>query len=358
MGTNCQNLPQAHTLLKLIKQCVLLAAPGMAILGEAIVAPSEIMKYFGDGMYKAKECDFAYNATLMALQWDALATGKTRIMRHAQGALLAKPEGTSWISYTRCHDDIGLGFSDHDIRLAGFEPFFHRKFLQDYYAGLYPGSPAKGELFSVNPRTNDARISGSLASLCGLEKAISEKNENAVRVSIDKVLLMQAHSFFIGGLPMLFYGDETGYTNDYTYRDDPGKSYDNRWMHRPMIDWNKNDLIHYPGSVESMIFDGTKKIAGIRKKLHAFSDHKNITWLPDEDIHLSAFLRFDAHQKIFCLFNFGLTPVYVSWYIVKPYLKQGDVLLDHWTGNELKVGSDQEHFMIPGYGMMIGEHRD
>ncbi|MEO5581560.1 MAG: alpha-amylase family glycosyl hydrolase, partial [Saprospiraceae bacterium] len=108
-GTNCQNLPQAHTLLQLIKQCVLLAAPGMAILGEAIVATAEIIKYFGNG---TNECDFAYNATLMALQWDALATGKTRIMRHAQWELLTKPRGTSWISYTRCHDDIGLGFSD------------------------------------------------------------------------------------------------------------------------------------------------------------------------------------------------------------------------------------------------------
>ncbi|MEP7323174.1 MAG: alpha-amylase family glycosyl hydrolase [Saprospiraceae bacterium] len=355
-GTNCQNLPQAHTLLKLIKQCVLMAAPGMAILGEAIVAPSEIMKYFGDG-FSANECDFAYNATLMALQWDALATGKTRVMRHAQRELLSKPEGTSWISYTRCHDDIGMGFSDDHIRYAGFEPFYHRKYLQDYFSGLYAGSPASGDLFSVNPRTNDARISGSLASLCGLEKAIKTHNENAIRVSIDKILFMQAHSFFIGGLPMLFYGDEVGYTNDYSYLDDPAKSYDNRWMHRPVIDWNKNSLRNNPGTVEYMIFNGIKKIASIRKKLPAFSDHKNITWLPDEDIHLSAFLRYDAHQKIFCLFNFSSSPLYISWYIVKVFLKVGDLVLDHWTGTEFKVGSDQEHFMIPAYGMIIGENK-
>ena len=49
LGTTCQNLPQAHTLLRLIKQCVQVAAPGMALLGEAIVAPAEIMKYFGTG---------------------------------------------------------------------------------------------------------------------------------------------------------------------------------------------------------------------------------------------------------------------------------------------------------------------
>jgi amylosucrase len=83
-GTACQNLPMAHTLLQLIKQAVQIATPGMALLGEAIVAPNEIMKYFGTGDKEAQECDFAYNATHMALQWDALATGDTKVMLAAQ----------------------------------------------------------------------------------------------------------------------------------------------------------------------------------------------------------------------------------------------------------------------------------
>jgi amylosucrase len=217
LGTTCQNLPQAHALLRLIKQCVQVAAPGMALLGEAIVAPREIMKYFGTGLYTAKECDFAYNATHMALQWDALATGDTRVMLAAQHEILQKPYGTSWITYTRCHDDIGLGYDDYMIQHAGYNSFEHRRFLKNYYSDNYPGTLAKGALFSVNPKTNDARISGSLASLCGLEKAIMVNDEKAIDYSIRKILLMQAHSFFIGGIPMLFYGDEAGYTNDYSY---------------------------------------------------------------------------------------------------------------------------------------------
>ena len=175
-GTACQNLPLAHTLLRLIKQCVLIATPGMALLGEAIVAPKEIMKYFGTGLYTGKECDFAYNATHMALQWDMLATGDTRVMLAAQHEILQKPYGTSWITYTRCHDDIGLGYDDYMIQYAGYNPYEHRKFLKEYYSGARPGSPATGALFSYNPKTGDARISGSLASLCGLEKAINEKD--------------------------------------------------------------------------------------------------------------------------------------------------------------------------------------
>ena len=166
LGTTCQNLPQAHTLLRLIKQCVQVASPGMALLGEAIVAPKEIMKYFGTNNYTARECDFAYNATHMALQWDMLATGDTKVMLAAQHELLQKPYGTSWITYTRCHDDIGLGYDDIMIEQAGYNSYAHRKYLKEYYSGVHPGSPAIGALFSSNPKTGDARISGSLASLC------------------------------------------------------------------------------------------------------------------------------------------------------------------------------------------------
>ena len=209
-GTSCQNLPEAHTILRLIKLCTEVATPGMALLGEAIVSPKEIMNYFGKGNYAAKECDFAYNATQMASQWDALATGNTKIMLAAQNIILQKPYGTSWITYTRCHDDIGLGYDDYMIEQAGFNPYEHRKFLKNYYSGNFDGSPARGALFSFNPKTGDARISGTLASLCGLEQAIDDNNKDAITTSIHKILLMQSLSFFIGGLPMLFYGDESG----------------------------------------------------------------------------------------------------------------------------------------------------
>ncbi len=169
-GTTCQNLPQAHTLLQLIKQCVQVATPGMAILGEAIVAPKEIMKYFGTGRYTAEECDFAYNATQMALQWDALATGDIRVMMAAQREISGKPFGTSWITYTRSHDDIGLGYEDYMIEEPGWNAFRHRNFLKDYFAEIFPGSPASGALFSSNPKTGDARISGHSRRCAALKK--------------------------------------------------------------------------------------------------------------------------------------------------------------------------------------------
>ena len=355
LGTSCQNLPLAHTVLQLIKQCVQVATPGMALLGEAIVAPKEIMKYFGTGLYTAKECDFAYNATHMALQWDALATGDTKVMLAAQHEILQKPLGTSWITYTRCHDDIGLGYDDDMIRHGGFNAYEHRKFIKNYYSGMHEGSPARGALFSVNPKTQDARISGSLASLCGLEKAIDEKDEKAVELSIKKIMLMQAHSFFIGGIPMLFYGDEVGYTNDYSYLNDPAKSYDNRWMHRPVIDWKKNEKINDKGTVEQKVFSATQQLIAIRKKLEVVSDYKNLTWLPPHNIHIAGYLRTHNGKKLYCIFNFSAAPAYLTWFAFKQHGPVSAKLFDHWSNKHYHVGNDSEYFILEPYSFYLLE---
>jgi amylosucrase len=353
LGTTCQNLPQAHTLLQLLKQCLQVAAPGVALLGEAIVAPREIMKYFGEGLYSGRECDFAYHATQMALQWDALATGDTRVMLAAQPLLLQKPKGASWITYTRCHDDIGLGYDDSMIAAAGFNSYEHRKFLKEYYAGSLPGSPATGALFSVNPKTQDARISGSLASLCGLEKAQKEGSQTAREMAIRKILLLQAQSFFIGGIPVLFYGDEQGYTNDYSYLNDPGKSYDNRWMHRPVIDWKKWEADENADG--KSIFVATQRLIQIRKKLPAIADTGNLSWLTPHNIHVAGFIRENADQQVYCLFNFNPQSAYLTWYAFKEKGKSVMRLYDHWTEQTITVGSDHDYFILKPYGFHILE---
>jgi amylosucrase len=355
LGTSCQNLPKAHTILRLIKQAVQVATPGMALLGEAIVAPKEIMKYFGTGLYTARECDFAYNATHMALQWDALATGDTKVMLAAQHEILQKPFGTSWITYTRCHDDIGLGYDDYMIHQSGYNAYEHRKFLKEYYSGIRAGSPARGALFSVNPKTQDARISGSLASLCGLEKAIDENNEVAIALSVQKILMMQAHSFFVGGIPMLFYGDEAGYTNDYSYRSDPGKSYDNRWMHRPVIDWKKNARVTQEGTIEQKVFSGTQRLIRIRKKLTVVSDHKNLTWLQPHNIHVAGYLRTYNDNKLYGIFNFTGEPAFLTWFAFKQHGEPPGKLYDHWKEEEHQAGFDNEYLIIEPYGFYLME---
>ena len=353
IGTTCQNLPQAHTLLRLIRMCVEVATPGMALLGEAIVAPAEIMKYFGSGRYEARECNFAYNATQMALLWDALATSDTRLLLNAQDLLRQKPVGASWITYTRCHDDIGLGYDDAMIAAVGFDPFEHRRFIKDYYSGAYDGSQAKGALFAANPKTGDARISGSLASLCGLESALDAANEKAIGNSIRKILLMQAFSMFSGGLPMLFYGDEMGYTNDYSYLKDPAKSYDNRWMHRPVIDWQKNEQRHAAATAEAEVFSGTQKLIALRKQLPVLRDESNIVFAGGHNRNSVLFCRYNAVSRVFFVFNFSDRDAWLTWYAFREAGCTALTLHELWEGKEYAVGADEEYLVVQPYRFMV-----
>ena len=356
-GTSSQNLQEAHVILQIIKACIQLATPGMALLAEAIVAPVEIMKYFGTGVYETKECDLAYNATQMALQWDALATGDIRIMLLAQENLLKKPFGTTWITYTRCHDDIGLGYDDNMIVNAGYDPYEHRKFLKDYYSGNYQGSTATGSLFSVNDKNGDARISGSLASLCGLEKALENIDRHAFETAVGKIMLMQAQSFFIGGIPMMFYGDEQGYINDYSYLTDKTKDYDNRWMHRPWIDWEKNKKASIKGTVENKIFTATKKLIAIRRLIPVLADKKNLTWVNTNNNHVAAFLRAWDDERVYCIFNFSNQITEISWYTFKQNNLKPSSLFDYWSEKVFAVGYDHEHLILQPYQFLILEPR-
>ena len=353
MGTSCQNLPEAHMILQLIKAALEIAAPGMAILGEAIVAPREIMGYFGSGYMVNKECDIAYNASQMALQWDALATSDTRNMLCNQDIIQQKPEGCTWINYTRCHDDIGLTFEDRCIEQAGYNPGMHRDFLKNYYSGKVDFSPSVGELFAVNPLNNDARISGSLASLCGLEKAIQLQDNKAIETAIDKIILMQASSILLGGIPMLFYGDEVGYTNDYSYKNDPDKSYDNRWMHRPIIDWKKNSKAFKKGTIENEVFSGIQSLLNIRKEHYLFSDFNNVEWLNSYNRSVVGFIRKYEGKQMFCLFNYSPEPQNLTYYIFDSVRKSTTKLYDLWSKSYVKLGKDHEHLLFKPYQFYV-----
>jgi amylosucrase len=291
----------------------------------------------------------------MALQWDMLATADTKVMLAAQQEILQKPYGTSWITYTRCHDDIGLGYDDAMIRHAGYEAYAHRSFLKDYYSGNHPFSSARGALFSSNPKTGDARISGSLASLCGLEVALENNNSLAIHTAVNKILLMQAHSFFLGGIPMIFYGDEAGYTNDYSYLQDPSKSYDNRWMHRPIINWEKNENIHQKGSIENIVFEGTQKLIAIRNKIPAFADIKNLIWLTPHNHRIAGYLRHTKESNVFCVFNFSNEYTDLTWYAFKEKHLRPSQLFDHWSGNTFNIGNDHEYMTLAPYQFCVLE---
>ncbi|MHB1084034.1 MAG: amylosucrase [Thiobacillus sp.] len=309
MGSVCQNEREAHLLLQLMKDCCQVTAPGVLFIAEAIVAPSEIAKYFGEDAINAKECEIAYNATFMALLWDAVATKNAALLNQGIKNLPTKLERATWLNYVRCHDDIGLGFDDNDARLAGYDPVKHRRFLIDYFTGGFPGSPARGLPFGENKKTGDARISGSLASLVGLESALESQNEAAIEAAIKTILLLHSMILSFGGIPLLYYGDAIGMLNSLEYLADPSKCDDNRWMNRSHFDWDKAKKRHQTGTVEYRIFSALKKLIALRKETTAFADFDNRQLLLVDNPNVLVFSRTDpqnSRNKILVIGNFNV----------------------------------------------------
>ena len=351
IGSTCQNEREAHLILQLMKDCCQVTAPGVLFIAEAIVAPVEITKYFGEDAINAKECEIAYNATYMALLWDAVATKSARLLYQGLKSIPDKLERATWLNYVRCHDDIGLGFDNADIRAAGYEPAEHRKFLIDYYTGEYADSTARGLPFGHNHKTGDARISGSLASLIGLQAALESGDQEGIDNSVQHILLLHSMIMSFGGLPLLYYGDEIGTLNDTAYLNDDNKINDSRWAHRSSFNWDKADLRRQSGTVEHRIFSALKKMIAVRKEIPAFADFNNRELIQLDNPHLFVFSRFNLQRTsggVLVVGNFDARPQYLDLNTVDQAFKFNHAQIrDLYSGEMPVLFKDQ--LVIPPY---------
>lgn len=345
MGSVCQNEREAHLILQLMKDCCQVTAPGVLFIAEAIVSPNEITKYFGEDAINAKECEIAYNATFMSLLWDAVATKNAALLNMGINSLPQKLERATWLNYVRCHDDIGLGFNDDDARLCGYDPVQHRRFLIDYFTGRFFGSPARGLPFGENPKTGDARISGSLASLVGLEFALESRNDEEIDKAIKTILLLHGMILSFGGIPLLYYGDAIGMLNSLEYLAEPSKRDDNRWAHRSRFDWKKAARRHQAGSVEQRIFSGLQKMIALRKETMAFADFDDRKLLSVENTKLLVFSRTainNPHNSVLVVANFDINPQRLHAGVLKSHgFFQRGSMLDTCSGERTVVENDE-----------------
>lgn len=318
LGTISQNLPEAHTIIALFRMCLQVVAPGTILLAEAIVAPNDIIKYFGEGNRRGNECEVAYNASLMALLWNSIATKKTSLLYKSLTNIPKKPKECTWINYIRCHDDIGLGLDDRFIEELGWNPTGHRRFLLDYYCQRLDWSPAMGLLFMDNPKTGDGRITGSAASLLGLEKGLENNETSQIQKAIDKILLLHGIILSFGGIPLIYGGDEIGALNDYSFLEDSTKKGDSRWVNRPKHNWSIINQLPEKDSPQATIFYGLKKLISLRKHNSAFADDDNLVLHYSGNEHLLMYERTEGKMGgILVLCNFDEFPQVVESSLVR-----------------------------------------
>ena len=302
LGTNCENLPEAHALIRAFNVVARITAPALLFKSEAIVHPDEVVKYI-----RPDECQLSYNPLLMALLWNSLATRKVRLLSQALATRFRIDPSCVWVNYVRVHDDIGWTFSDEDTAIMGVNGYDHRRFLNEFYRGRFPGSFARGLPFQENPITGDCRISGTCASLAGLEKALREEGENEVELAVRRILLIHGVILTIGGIPLIYLGDEIGTLNDYTYREDPAHERDSRWVHRPRADWEKYAKRNDPSSVEGRVYQGLRELITLRKENEVFSGNE-LEIIPTENDHVLGFIRRYMDKRAVIFANFAESP--------------------------------------------------
>jgi len=338
LGTLSQNLPEAHTLISLFRLCLQVVTPGVILLAEAIVAPRNIIKYFGEGTLTGNECEVAYNASLMALLWNSIATKKASLLVKSVSEIPTKPQDATWVNYIRCHDDIGLGYDDDFVRAMGYDPTAHKQFILNYYCGKLEWSPAKGLMFMYNPKNGDGRITGSAASLLGLETALEQKNDKIVDYAITKILMMHGIILTYGGIPMIYAGDEIATLNDYSYEQNEDHINDNRWVNRPMQNWNVVAKIKTEkDSPSTIVYNGFKKMIRLRKEHTVFADTNNIKIHGCPNEHIFVFQRSHEDESVWVFSNFNevTETINIGW-LLSIGILTGKNSIDLLTGKSIE----------------------
>lgn len=300
-GTPCENLPEVHTLLCTLRAVLAIGAPATIFEAEAIVAPDDLVEYVGAADPPRRECELAYHNQLMVVLWSSLATGEARLMAESLRRVRRIPSHASWVTYVRCHDDIGWAITDDAAGSVGWNGFDHRTFLNEFFSGRFPTSFARGEVFQFNPATGDGRISGSAASLCGIEVALESGDEVHLDLACRRLELLYAVVATYGGIPLVYMGDELALVNDHSYLDDPARAGDNRWLHRPTMDWSVAERRNQPGTVESRVFRSLAAVLHDRASLTRLHGSATTEVLDVDDPGVLAFVRRHAHLGRFVM---------------------------------------------------------
>ncbi len=303
LGTSCRNLPQVHTIVRMMRMIGEIVCPGILLLGEVVMEPEKVAPYFGT--VEKPECHMLYNVTTMATIWHTVAVQDVRLLRKQLETVYRLPKTYTFLNYLRCHDDIGWGLDYETLKQWGMKQIPHKQYLNDFFTGTLEASFSRGELYNNDPVTRDARFCGTTASMCGVEKAGFCGDEAGMDQALRLDLMLHAFMLFQSGIPMIYSGDEIGQVNDYTYKQDPDKANDSRYIHRGRFQWGLVDNIKKEGTVQERIFKGLERLEKLRKAHEAFDASAQMGLFEVGDDALLGVVRACPKERLIGIFNFS-----------------------------------------------------
>ena len=295
LGTNCRNLPQVHTIVRMLRIVLECVCPAVVLKGEVVMAPKELAAYFGTP--EKPECHMLYNVSIMVNLWSALASGDVRLLKDQLDQLNALPENCWFVNYLRCHDDIGWGLDEPVEESLGIDPLKHKEFMYNFYEDSVQGRWAMGVMKNYDEASKDARSCGTTASLCGVERALITHDKPLLDISMKRDLMMHSAMSFLRGFPMLSCGDEI-------VLEDPDRVEESRKLLRIPFNWENVAKRKQTGTLQKQMWDGLKSAREMRDD-PAFAPE---AWVTTWDAHNDAVLAVVRHvegRTVLGLFNFS-----------------------------------------------------
>ena len=303
LGTQCRNLPQVHTIVRMMRMICEIVCPSVLLLGEVVMEPEKVVPYFGT--VEKPECHMLYNVTTMATTWHSVASRDIRLLKKQMDIVNSLPKDYLFLNYLRCHDDIGWGLDYATLKDWGMREVEHKRFLNQYFTGRHEGSVSRGELYNDDPVTQDARFCGTTASMCGVESALERGDENSLSAAIRQDLMLHAYMLTQSGIPMLYSGDEIGQLNDASYKEDAAKKEDSRYLHRGKFKWDLASKKDKKGTLEERIFSGLAKLEQIRRSRDVFKSDAAVYTYDVKDDSILCILRENEKERFIAIFNFS-----------------------------------------------------
>ncbi len=339
LGTQCRNLPQVHTIVRMMRMICEIVCPGVLLLGEVVMEPEKVVPYFGT--VEKPECHMLYNVTTMATTWHSVATKDIRLLKKQMDIVNGLPKDYLFLNYLRCHDDIGWGLDYATLEGWGMREVEHKRFLNQYFTGRYGASESRGELYNDDPVTQDARFCGTTASMCGVESALYEKDEEKLQHAVRMDLMLHAYMLTQSGIPMLYSGDEIGQLNDYSYKEEEDKKEDSRYIHRGKFQWYLAKKRTEKGTSQEQIFSGLSRLEEIRRSRNVFRSDAAVYTYDVKDDSILCILRENEEERFIGIFNFS-DGERTAW------MEEPGVFQDLMTGEERKL----VNVTVPAHGFI------